>query len=128
MVGRNSIQNKRSAMPVPTSFTLGLIQMRCELDARANLERAVSRIEEAAKHGADVVCLPELFRSQYFCQTTDASLFNLAEEIPGPTTDRLQALAKSLGKVIVASLFEKRSPGVYHNTAAVIDADGSLVG
>lgn len=115
-------------MAVPTKFTLGLIQMRCELEPRANLDRAVTRIEQAAREGADIICLPELFRSQYFCQTTDQSLFNLAEEIPGPTTDRLQALAKSLGKVIVASLFEKRTAGVYHNTAAVIDADGSLVG
>jgi N-carbamoylputrescine amidase len=109
-------------------FTLGLIQMRCEHDPRANLDKAVARIEQAAQAGADIICLPELFRSQYFCQTTDARLFNLAEEVPGPTTDRLGVLARSLGKVIVASLFEKRSAGVYHNTAAVIDADGSLVG
>src|SRR5262245_17151222 len=112
----------------PSKFTLGLIQMRCDTDPRVNLERAVARIEEAAKGGADIICLPELFRSQYFCQRTDPALFDLAEEIPGPTTARLGSLAKSLGKVIVASLFERRSPGVYHNTAAVIDTDGALLG
>jgi len=109
-------------------FTLGLIQMRCEAERRANLDKAVARIEEAAKSGADIICLPELFLSHYFCQRTDPALFDLAEEIPGPTTQRLWPLAKSLGKVIIASIFERRSPGVYHNTAAVFDADGELLG
>ena len=109
-------------------FTLGLIQMRCEAEPRANLDKAVARIDQAAKSGADVICLPELFRSHYFCQRTDPALFDLAEEIPGPTTQRLGPLAKALGKVIVASLFERRSSGVYHNTAAVFDADGALLG
>jgi N-carbamoylputrescine amidase len=109
-------------------FTLGLIQMRCETDPQLNLDRATARVEEAAKAGADVICLPELFRSQYFCQRTDPALFDLAEPIPGPTTERLEPLARSLHKVIVASIFERRTPGVYHNTAAVIDADGSLLG
>jgi N-carbamoylputrescine amidase len=109
-------------------FTLGLIQMRCEAEPSANLDKSVARIEQAAKAGADVICLPELFRSQYFCQRTDAALFDLAEEIPGPTTQRLGSLAKALGKVIVASIFERRSAGVYHNTAAVLDADGALLG
>ncbi len=109
-------------------FSLGLIQMRCETDPQLNLERASGRIEQAAKAGADIICLPELFRSQYFCQRTDPALFDLAEPIPGPTTERLQPLARSLGKVIVASIFERRTPGVYHNTAAVIDADGTLLG
>src|SRR5262245_10033288 len=111
-----------------TAITLGLIQMRCEAEPRANLDKAAARIEQAAKSGAEVICLPELFRSHYFCQRTDPAIFDLAEEIPGPTTHRLAALAKSLGNVIIASLFERRSPGIYHNTAAVFDADGSLLG
>jgi len=115
-------------MQTPSSFTLGLIQMRCPLDPQANLERAVQRIHEAAGAGANIICLPELFRSQYFCQRTDPSIFDLAEEIPGPTSQRLGKLAGELGAVIVASLFEKRGPGLYHNTAAVFDADGSLLG
>jgi len=109
-------------------FTLGLIQMRCEAERRANLDKAVARIEEAAKAGADIICLPELFLSHYFCQRTDPALFDLAEEIPGPTTERLGSLAKALGKVIVASLFERRSAGVFHNTAVVFDSDGALMG
>lgn len=109
-------------------FTLGLIQMRCEAERRANLDKAVARIEEAAKLGADIICLPELFLSHYFCQRTDPALFDLAEEIPGPTTERLGALAKALGKVIVASLFERRTAGVFHNTAVVFDADGAMLG
>ncbi len=109
-------------------FTLGLIQMRCEAERRANLDKAVTRIEEAAKAGADIICLPELFLSHYFCQRTDPALFDLAEEIPGPTTERLGALAKALGKVIVASLFERRTAGVFHNTAAVLDTDGAILG
>ncbi len=109
-------------------FTLGLIQMRCDPNAAVNLSRAVERIEQAAAAGADVICLPELFRSQYFCQSCDAAIFDLAESIPGPSTERLGALAKSLGKVIVASLFERRAAGVYHNTAVVFDADGAMLG
>src|SRR5581483_6079631 len=99
-------------MQTPSSFTLGLIQMRCPLDPQANLERAVQRIHEAAGAGANIICLPELFRSQYFCQRTDPSIFDLAEEIPGPTSQRLGKLAGELGAVIVASLFEKRGPGL----------------
>jgi len=110
------------------AFTLGLIQMRCDLDARVNLDRAVAHIEQAAKTGADIICLPELFQSQYFCQRVDPALFDLAEPVPGPTTERLQQVAKKLGKVIVASLFERRGAGVHHNTAAVIDADGTFLG
>jgi N-carbamoylputrescine amidase len=112
----------------PTKFTLGLIQMRCEPDPGRNLEHAAAMIEQAAQGGANVICLPELFRSQYFCQRTDPAIFDLAESIPGPTTERLGALAKKLGRVIVASIFERRSAGVYHNTAAVFDTDGTMLG
>src|SRR5215475_5908839 len=108
----------------PKKFTLGLVQMRCAAEPSTNLAHAVRRIEEAAGRGADVICLPELFLSHYFCQRTDTSLFDLAEPIPGPTTERLGQLAKSLGKVIIASLFEKRAAGLFHNTAVVFDADG----
>ena len=111
-----------------TPFTVGLIQMRCEPEPRANMEKALERIGQAAKAGADVICLPELFLSPYFCQKCDPALFDLAENIPGPSTERLQKVARSLGKVIVASLFERRGAGVYHNTAAVIDADGTFLG
>src|ERR1700704_5482983 len=111
-----------------TTFSVGLIQMRCEMDLQANLEKAVKLVGHAARAGADIICLPELFRSHYFCQRCDPALFDLAESIPGPSTDRLQHVAKSLRKVIVASLFERRSPGLYHNTAVVLDADGSMLG
>lgn len=110
------------------SLKLGLIQMRCQSDPAGNLDSAVRLACHAAHAGADIICLPELFRSQYFCQRTDASIFDLSEPIPGPTSDRLGALAAELGKVIVASIFERRGPGVYHNTAAVLDADGRLLG
>src|SRR5687767_13539570 len=109
-------------------FTIGLVQMQCDVNPQTNLERAVGHIQNAAKAGADIICLPELFRSQYFCQRVDPSLFDLAEPVPGPTTDKLGQLARSLGKVIVASLFERRDAGLYHNTAAVLDADGSFAG
>lgn len=115
-------------MSASSPFTLGLIQMQCHADPGINLEGAVSRIEAAGKAGADIICLPELFRSHYFCQKTDPAIFDLAESIPGPSTERLGALARSLGKVIVASLFERRAAGVYHNTAVVFDADGALLG
>jgi len=102
--------------------------MECCDEPESNLDKAVAKIREAAGRGAQIICLQELFRSQYFCREEDARLFDLAETIPGPTTDRLCALAKELEVVIVASLFEKRAPGLYHNTAAVIDADGTLLG
>src|SRR5262249_15576550 len=109
-------------------FTLGLIQMRCGVDPAANMEKAVGRIRDAGKAGANIVCLQELFRSQYFCQRVDPSLFDLAEPIPGPSTETLGRLAKETGCVIVSSLFEKRAAGVYHNTAAILDADGPPAG
>jgi N-carbamoylputrescine amidase len=102
--------------------------MRCDADLEANLEKAVAGMRQAAKAGAHLVCLQELFRSPYFCQKQDSSLFDLAEAIPGPSTKRLGAVARETGLVVVASLFERRAAGVYHNTAAVIDADGELRG
>ena len=113
---------------VDTKFRIGLVQMSCTEDPGANLGHAVAKVREAAAIGAQIVCLQELFRSQYFCREEDARLFDLAEPIPGPTTERLCPLAAELGVVIVASLFEKRATGLYHNTAAVIDADGTLLG
>lgn len=109
-------------------FRVGLVQMSCAPDPQANLDRAMEKIREAAARGAQIVCLQELFRSQYFCREEDARLFDLAETIPGPSTDRLCPLAAELKVVAIASLFEKRAAGLYHNTAVVIDADGRLLG
>ncbi len=109
-------------------FRIGLVQMACTPDPAQNLERAAAKIREAAALGAAVVCLPELFRSQYFCRQEDARLFDLAEPIPGPSTRRLAEIARENNVVIVASLFEKRAQGLYHNTAAIIDAGGELLG
>ena len=107
---------------------LGLIQMSTTDNPAANLAKALERIESAAKKGAQVVCLQELFRSRYFCQSEDQRNFKLAEAIPGPSTEALCAVAHKKEIVIVASLFERRSAGIYHNTAVVIDADGSIAG
>ena len=115
-------------MPAPEQFRVGLIQMSCSSDPEKNLAHAVDMVRDAAGRRAQVVCLPELFLTQYFCQREDASLFDLAEPIPGPTTTRLSQLARQQKVVLIASLFEKRAPGVYHNTAAVLDADGKLSG
>ena len=109
-------------------FRIGLVQMACTQDSQANLDHAAEKIREAASRRAQIVCLQELFRSQYFCREEDARLFDLAETIPGPSTERLCPLASELGIVIVASLFEKRATGLYHNTAVIIDADGKLLG
>ncbi|MCE5309371.1 MAG: carbon-nitrogen hydrolase [Acidobacteriales bacterium] len=109
-------------------FRLGLVQTACAADPNQNLAKAVWKIREAASRGAQIVCLEELFRSEYFCREENADLFALAEPVPGPTTETLRALARELGVVIVASLFERRAAGLYHNTAAVIDADGALLG
>ena len=110
------------------STSVALIQMRCGPEPDENFSRALDFIREAAGKGAGIVCLPELFRSQYFCQTEDHANFALAEEIPGKSTAQLGELARELGAVIVASLFEKRSAGLYHNTAVVIGEDGKLIG
>jgi N-carbamoylputrescine amidase len=109
-------------------LTIGLLQRKCSTDPAANLARTIEAIREAAKRGAQIVCLEELFRSQYFCREENADRFDLAEPIPGPTTEALSKLARDLGVVIVASLFERRAAGLYHNTAAVLDADGALLG
>src|ERR1700685_3382890 len=93
-----------------------------------NLARASERIEEAAARGAQVVCLPELFQSQYFCQREDIAYFDLAEAVPGPRTDALGKVPKKAGVVVIAPLFERRAAGVYHNTAAILDADGTIAG
>ena len=115
--------------PTPKhSVTLGLIQSRASLDPERNLAAAARRIRLAAEAGAGIVCLQELFRSRYFPQAEDTGAFALAEPVPGPTTERLCPLARELEVVIVASVFEARAPGVYHNTAVVIDADGSILG
>jgi N-carbamoylputrescine amidase len=109
-------------------FKIGLVQMSCSTSADENLSKAIARIREAASRGAEIVCLQELFRSQYFCREENAELFELAEPIPGPSTEALSSVAKELRVAVVASLFEKRAQGLYHNTAAIIDADGSLAG
>jgi len=109
-------------------FRVGLIQMACSKDPAENLAKAEWRIREAAGRGARVICVQELFRSQYFCREEDAALFDLAEPVPGPTSESFARLAKELGVVVIGSIFERRAAGVYHNTALVIDADGTLAG
>jgi N-carbamoylputrescine amidase len=115
-------------MSAPPTFRIGLVQMRCAPEPAANLAAAAAGVREAASRGAQIVCLPELFRSQYFCQREDPASFDLAEPVPGPTTDALGRLAAELRLVLVGSVFERRAAGVYHNTAVVLDADGALAG
>jgi N-carbamoylputrescine amidase len=110
------------------NIKVGTVQMSCSGNSEENLQKAVAGIRDAAARGAQIVCLQELFRSLYFCDVEDYDNFKLAEAIPGPTTDTMSRLAKELGVVIVASLFEKRTEGLYHNTTAVIDADGTYLG
>jgi N-carbamoylputrescine amidase len=110
------------------NFNIGVVQMSCTPEPEENLEDAIGHVRDAAGRGAEIVCLPELFLTQYFCQREDPALFDLAEPIPGPTTRRLGDLARELKIVIIASLFERRAPGVYHNTAAVLDKTGNLAG
>src|SRR5438094_2669571 len=115
-------------MPNGSKTKIALIQMRCVPEPEKNFSRAIEFIREAMGKGAQIVCLPELFRSQYFCQTEDHKNFDLAEEIPGKSTSALGEVARETGAVIIASLFEERSAGVYHNTAVIINADGKLLG
>ena len=112
----------------PEKFRVGLVQMSASPDPERNLQHAIDLVGDAAKRGAQVVCLPELFQTQYFCQRENAALFDLAESIPGPTTERLSQVAKTLKIVLIASLFERRAAGVYHNTAVVFDTDGATLG
>lgn len=107
---------------------VGLVQMSCSGDAKLNMDKAIAGIKDAAAKGANIVCLQELFTSLYFCDVEDYENFKLAEPVPGPTTAILSAVAKEAGVVVIASLFEKRAQGLYHNTTAVLDADGSYLG
>jgi N-carbamoylputrescine amidase len=112
----------------PREVRVGLVQLSSTDDPAQNLKKALDGIEDAAKRGAQVICLGELFRTRYFCQVEDPALFDLAEPIPGPTTEAVSAVARRKGVVVAASLFERRAAGLYHNTTAVIDADGSTLG
>src|ERR1700733_3830093 len=111
-----------------TKFRVGLVQMTCDPDPQSNLDKAVERTREAAKRGAQIVCLQEMFRSQYFCREERADLFDLAETVPGPSTEALAKVAKELGVVVIPPIFEKRATGLHHNSAAVLDADGTNLG
>src|SRR5881409_1794638 len=111
-----------------TPFTVGIIQDSASHDTEATVAATIERIREAAARGAQIVCLKELFNAPYFCKSEHASRFDIAESIPGPTTDRMQKLAKELGVVLVVPIFERQAAGLYRNSAAVIDADGSLLG
>ena len=115
-------------MPKPKTVTLGLLQHACSADPKANLKKTLSLVDQAAKKGAQIICTQEMVTSQYFCQSEEHRFFDLAEPIPGPSTLAFQKAAKKHGVVIIASLFEKRASGLYHNTAAIIDADGKLLG
>jgi N-carbamoylputrescine amidase len=111
-----------------SNVKVGLVQMSCTANKEQNLQKAVSKVHEAAQQGAQIVCLQELFTSLYFCDEENYDNFALAEAVPGPSTDTLSSLAAELNVVIIASLFEKRAMGVYHNTTAVLDADGAYLG
>ncbi len=115
-------------MDAPRKFTVALVQMACTLDPDENLRTAISRVEEAARAGALIVCLPELFRSRYFCQREDAASFDLAEPVPGPTTESLAKVARASRVVVIAPVFERRAAGLYHNSVAIIDANGEVAG
>lgn len=112
----------------PSRFKVGLVQMAMASDPGENLRKAVSLVAEAAGKGAEVVCLPELFRTPYLCQKEDPALFDLAEPVPGPTTEALGRIAREKGVVVVAPVFERRAAGLFHNIAAVLDASGEMVG
>ena len=110
------------------NLTIALVQMSCGAVPRENLVAAVANVEEAARRGAGVVCLPELFRSQYFCQEEDPALFDLAEPVPGPSTEALSKVAGQHNVVIIVPIFERRTAGLYHNSVVVVDSDGSIAG
>jgi N-carbamoylputrescine amidase len=113
---------------MPNKFTIGLVQMRSTANADENVERAIAKVREAARRGAQIICLHELFLSEYFCRTEDPALFDLAEPIPGPATEAMAKVAKETKVALVVSIFERRAAGVYHNACAVLDADGSYLG
>jgi N-carbamoylputrescine amidase len=112
----------------PDKFRVGLVQMAMSSDPQANEEKAAAKVEEAARKGAQVVCLPEMYRTPYFCQREDAALFDLAEPVPGPSSERFAKVARQAGVAVVVPIFEKRAAGLYHNSAIVIDANGERVG
>jgi N-carbamoylputrescine amidase len=114
-------------MSKPT-FRIGLVQMAMSNDPRENEEKGAARVEEAARQGAEVVCLPELYRSPYFCQREDHAFFDLAEDVPGPSSERFQAVARKAGVAVIVPIFERRAPGLYHNSALLVDADGTIRG
>jgi N-carbamoylputrescine amidase len=109
-------------------FTIGLVQMRSSADTAENLDRAIGKVRDAAAQGAQIICLPELFLSEYFCRAEDDKLFDLAQPVPGPVTAAFEQVAREMKVALVVSLFERRAPGVYHNTCAVLDAGGSYLG
>ena len=115
-------------MSAGNNLTIALVQMACGAGPQENLAAAVAKVEEAARRGAKVVCLPELFRSQYFCQTEDTALFDLAEPVPGPSTEALGEVAGRHNVILIVPVFERRTAGLYHNSVAVIDSDGSMAG
>lgn len=119
---------RKTAARSTDTVRVGLVQMSCSADPKANLQKAIDRIGEAARKGAQIVCLQELFRSLYFCQSENYQNFDLAEPVPGPSTEAISKAAKRHGVAVVASLFERRTAGIYHNTTAVLDADGSYLG
>src|SRR5512136_275835 len=111
-----------------TKFKVGLVQMSMSADPQANLDKAAARVEEAAALGAQVVCLPEMYRTPYFCQREDAALFDLAEPVDGPSAQRLSAVARAARVAVVVPIFEKRAPGLYHNSAVILDSEGRTAG
>ncbi len=115
-------------MSAGNNLTIALVQMSCGAVPHENLGSALARVEEAARRGAKVVCLPELFRSQYFCQREDVALFDLAESVPGPSTEALSKVAGQFDVVIIIPVFERRTAGIYHNSVVVVDSDGSIAG
>ena len=123
-----SVSPRTGTAPSARTVRVGITQMSCSADPDANLRRQLKMLKRAVDEGAQIVCTQELFRSQYFCQSEDHACFGLAETIPGPSTDALCAFAREHKVVVIGSPFEKRASGLYHNTAVVIDADGSLMG
>ena len=109
-------------------FQVGLVQMAMSADPQENVDKAAARVADAARKGAQIVCLPEMYRTPYFCQKEDAALFDLAEPVPGPSTERLSKVAREHGVVVVVPIFEKRATGLYHNSAVILDADGKTAG